>query len=117
LVFVALKLIFRVRLFFGTTNYLLHPDARLPRGLDLWIKVKVLGRSKREYLESWRIKKAKTQNLLGTIPRLSRAFLKLDRGMAALEEIVSRWYPYLLAGLSCLTAILVFRRTIRFYVP
>jgi hypothetical protein len=89
----------------------------LPKGWFAWYYLRSQRRSKREYILRWR--KHRLNAMQNAMRHLQdyESKIKSVRTLKRLDRIVVSIYPYLVAVMSLLFAVFVFRRLITAYIP
>ena len=117
-VFFAVKLIFRLlsRLL-AWPSLLSLADGRTPKGLYAWFAIRVFGVQRREYLKTVRTLRRHIAALARRYPRAWGVYRTIATFADRYQSFQDRTNPYLLALIALVVATVVFRNTLRHYIP
>jgi hypothetical protein len=88
-----------------------------PRGLYAWFQLRVLRKSRREYIRVFRERRQHLNQMQINRPRLFRVFEVNARLSRLISRATETYYPYLVAIITALIVMLLFWRAVRAYIP
>jgi hypothetical protein len=93
-------------------------DGPIPKGLLGWMYLRSFKNAKREYIRYWRVRNQRLKRFSVRHPVLFKwMYIYPDKISNILGVFMKLVYPYMIALLALLIAIIVFRKVLYIYIP